>query len=120
MSDFNERVDKIFGKTTGKSLGADEFGPVCSEIFEIPKIFAEMLFTRIEQKMGPLPKLGGKAKINKQQLIRFFENADFHRKDAKRRLFELIAKDGAKSIVPEDFKPMFKYLLETHPGLEFL
>jgi hypothetical protein len=23
-------------------------------------------------------------------------------------------------ISPEDFKPLFKYLLETHPGLEFL
>ena len=39
-----------------------------------------MLFTRIEQKMGPLPKLGGKAKINKQQLTRFWENSDYHRK----------------------------------------
>ena len=39
-----------------------------------------MLFTRIEQKMGPLPKLGGKAKINKQQMTRFWENSDYHRK----------------------------------------
>ena len=79
-----------------------------------------MLFSRIEQKMGPLPKLGGKAKINKQQLIRFWENADYHRKTDKRRLFDIIAKDGAQTIIQEDFKPVFKHLLEKHPGLEFL
>ena len=44
----------------------DEFEPVCTDVFKIPKIFTNMLFTRLEQKMGPLPKLGGKAKINKQ------------------------------------------------------
>lgn len=120
LADFNEAVDKVFGKTTGKSLGADEFGPVCTEIFKIPKIFSDMLFARLEQKMGPLPKLGGKAKINKQQVLRFWESADYHRKDPKRRLFDVIAKDGAKTIVPGDFKPMFKHLLESHPGLEFL
>ena len=32
----------------------------------------------------------------------------------------MIAKEGAKTIVNEDFKPMFTHLLENHPGLEFL
>ena len=45
---------------------------------------------------------------------------DFHRKSEQRRLFEIIAKDNAKHIVADDFKPMFKHLLEQHPGLEFL
>jgi hypothetical protein len=38
----------------------------------------------------------------------------------KKRLFSIIAKAGANYIVPEDFKPMFSYLLHKHPGLEFL
>ena len=66
VTEFNDAVDKIFGKATGKSLGMDEFGPVCTDIFRIPKIFSEMVFERVEAKMGPLPKLGGKAKVNKQ------------------------------------------------------
>lgn len=65
MADFNDNIDKIFGKVTGKSLGADEFEPVTTDVFKIPKIFSDMLFTRLELKMGPLPKLGGNAKINK-------------------------------------------------------
>lgn len=38
----------------------------------------------------------------------------------KKRLFSLIAKPSVNYIAPEDFKPMFSYLLEKHPGLEFL
>ena len=44
----------------------------------------------------------------------------YYRKEPKERLFEVIAKEGSKTIVGEDFKPMFKHLLEAHPGLEFL
>ena len=120
LSGFNEDVEKVFGKATGKSLGADEFIPVCEDIMKYPKIFAEMLFTRLENKYGPLPKLGGKAKINKQIVIRYWESLDFHRKEPKRRLFELLCKDGKHTIEGDDFKPMFKNLLEKHPGLEFL
>ena len=40
--------------------------------------------------------------------------------EPKRRLFNVIAKDGARVIEPEDFKPIFSHLLEHHPGLEFL
>ena len=52
VSEFNEAIERIFGKSTGKSLGKDEFVPVTTEIFKIPKIFNDMLFTRIEQRQG--------------------------------------------------------------------
>lgn len=48
VSEFNENIDKIFGKVTGKSLGMDEFEIVCTDLFKIPKIFSTMLFTRLE------------------------------------------------------------------------
>ena len=50
ITEFVEAIDKVFGKATGKSLGRDEFGPVTTEVFKIPKIFSEMLFDRIESK----------------------------------------------------------------------
>lgn len=40
--------------------------------------------------------------------------------EAGRRVFQLLAQPGSNFIVPDDFKPLFKYLLDTHPGLEFL
>lgn len=95
---------------------------MATDIFKIPKIFSDMLFAKIEQRMGPngLPKLSGSPKLNKQILQRLWEQSGYHRKDPKKRLFETIAKEGATAIVGEDFKPMFKHLLDAHPGLEFL
>ena len=58
--------------------------------------------------------------MNKAILQRFWDQNDFMRKEPKRRLFEIIARDGKQAIIGEDFKPMFKHLLESHPGLEFL
>ena len=58
-------MEKVFGKATGKSLGADEFAEVATDVFKIPKIFSDMLFARIEQVCGQLPKIGGKPKVNK-------------------------------------------------------
>ena len=37
-----------------------------------------------------------------------------------KRVFKLFAQPDSNVIVPDDFKPLFKYLLESHPGLEFL
>ena len=42
-----------------------------------------------------------------------------------RRTFMVFSKtlpsgESSKILTPEDFKPLFKYLLESHPGLEFL
>jgi len=112
----------VFGKSTGKSLGRDEFDPVLTDIFKIPKIFSDMLFTRIESKQGSqgLPKISGTPKVNKQILVKFWDTSECLKKSPKQRLFEIIAKDGAKTIVGDDFKPIFKHLLEKHPGLEFL
>ena len=45
-------MDKVFGKSTGKSLGKDEFEAVLTDVFKIPKIFNDMLFARIEQTAG--------------------------------------------------------------------
>ena len=40
--------------------------------------------------------------------------------EPKKRLFTIIAQQGSKYIENKDFKPLFKHLLENHPGLEFL
>ena len=37
-----------------------------------------------------------------------------------RRVFKVIAQHEKSVIVSEDFKGLFTYLLQTHPGLEFL
>lgn len=35
-------------------------------------------------------------------------------------MFKIITKTGKDFIEADDFKPLFRVLLDTHPGLEFL
>ena len=49
-----------------------------------------------------------------------FFKKEFEKIDVKKRMFQMIAKPGTEVILGEDFKPLFKMLLETHPGLDFL
>lgn len=39
---------------------------------------------------------------------------------AAKRTFKVLAQKDPRYLQPDDFKQLFKYLLETHPGLEFL
>ena len=121
MKAVSDQIDKIFGKAPGKQLGAKEIELVTTEIFKLPKIFSEMLFARIvELKGATMVKVGADPKLTRQVLQKLWEDLDFQRMHPKKRLFTIIAKVGVNYIAPEDFKPMFTWLLEKHPGLEFL
>jgi serine/threonine-protein phosphatase 2A regulatory subunit B'' len=80
-----------------------------------------MLFNRIVEIKGTnMVKVGNEYKLTRSVLQKIWDDLDYQRMPVKKRLFSLIAKAGANHITPEDFKPMFSYLLEKHPGLEFL
>lgn len=58
----------VSASSNSKSLGIEDFKDVASEIVKIPKIFGEMLFTRVESRQDPkigLPKSDGKAKVTR-------------------------------------------------------
>lgn len=92
-------------------MAKEEFDQITTEVCGLPKFFLNVLFERIDS--------GKSGKINKQHFIHFWKK-DFEKLDIKKRMFKLIAKAGVEHIISEDFKPLFKQLLETHPGLEFL
>ena len=90
--------------------------PFLKDVCKVPTIFKKMLFDYIIK----IEKLEEKVdKIPKQTFITFFKR-EFELENAKKRTFKIIAQKDPKYIQSEDFKPLFKYLLETHPGLEFL
>jgi serine/threonine-protein phosphatase 2A regulatory subunit B'' len=75
-----------------------------------------MLFVRIKQ----VEKLDEKAeKIPKQTIINFWKR-HMEADTVEKRVFRLLCKPESNVILPEDLKPLFAYLLESHPGLEFL
>lgn len=94
----------------------DDFDAICTDVFKIPKICKKLLFERIKE----FEKLDVKMeKIGKQNFINYYKH-NCEGIDLQRHTFNLLAKMGKHYIEPEDFKPLFKHLLESHPGLEFL
>lgn len=94
----------------------DDFESVCLEVLKIPKIFKKMTFERIKE----LEKLDEKLeKLPKQNFINFYKKFG-EGVEPSRQVFKVLAKKDKNFIAPDDFKPLFKNLLETHPGLEFL
>ena len=107
-------VKKAFeGKT---ELTLDDFESICTDVFKIPKIFKKMAFESIKE----VEKLDEKLeKLPKATFINYYKK-NVEGVETKRQVFKLLAKKDKNFIAPEDFKPLFKNLLETHPGLEFL
>lgn len=57
-------------------------------------------------------------KIKKADLLKSWNN-EFERIEVSKRIF-LVLSANSHYITNEDFKPMMRILLDTHPGLEFL
>lgn len=93
------------------SLTLEEFGPVVTDICELPLFFRDVFFAKIDQA-----KTG---KVSQAQFTAYWKR-ELERETVAKRFFKIIAKQGKKEITPDDFKPLFKYLLDSHPGLEFL
>lgn len=86
------------------------------DVLKLPKILKKMLFDVIIK----LEKLDEKTdKIPKQTFVNFCRQR-MQEKSPERRAFDILCGFTKSVIVPDDFKPLFKFLLETHPGLEFL
>lgn len=99
-----------------QELKLDEFEPIVTNVAKLPNILKMVLFDRIKVA----EKLDKDAdKIPKQSIINFWKKHLEH-ETVKRRVFKILAKYESNVLVPDDFKPLFAYLLKNHPGLEFL
>ena len=88
----------------------------CTEVTRIPKIFKKMIFQMILKKES----MDEKTESIPKQTIATFYKREFETLSEKRRTFKVITGLEKNHIVPDDFKPLFRHLLDTHPGLEFL
>lgn len=90
--------------------------PILTNVMKIPNIFKRMVFDRIKL----VEKLDSSAeKIPKSSIVNFWKK-HLEKETVGRRVFKIICKADKKVIIGDDFKPLFQYLLENHPGLEFL
>ena len=106
----------IFEGRTDGTINLEDFDKVCTDVSKIPKIFKKILFENIKK----LERLDEKAdKLTKQNIVSYFKR-EFLGIPYAQRVFKILAQKDPKFIQPDDFKELFKYLLDTPPGLEFL
>lgn len=65
----------------------------------LPKFFKNVLYDKIDSA-----KTG---KVTKQQFVAYWKK-ELERVDLKKRMFKIIAKQGASYIGADDFKPLFR------------
>lgn len=94
----------------GDSIRASEFGRVV-KVIGLPHCYSSRVFSRIAGDTA--------ITMSKAQFMRFWK-AELSGKNSEVRFFNLSKQPGSPGITREDFKPLMKVLLETHPGLEFL
>lgn len=129
-------MGKVFEKLNGGATVEKDMELVCEEVLNVPPSLASVLTEKIKlSHPTAFHTEGGKTRVTRAGLSQWLKdwNASVGpRNDPKRRVFDLLAKPASEGgsgaaacltkefLTAEDFKPLFRYLLETHPGLEFL
>ena len=108
-AEVTKQIDDAYrGK---ESLTKQELEVITTKVFALPKFFNTLLFEKLTKKYAS-------EKLKKLDLLKSWNN-EFERIEIPRRLFLILSGNG-QYIRGEDFKPLMRVLLDTHPGLEFL
>ncbi|KAI0528805.1 serine/threonine protein phosphatase 2A regulatory subunit B''beta [Dendrobium catenatum] len=106
-----ERIAQIFsGKLDG--LQIHEFKSVTKEICKLPSFFSSVLFRKIDAECA--------GTVNRDAFVNYWVNSNMMTMDTATQIFNILKPSDRKYLIQEDFKPVLRELLATHPGLEFL
>ncbi|GFQ06959.1 probable serine/threonine protein phosphatase 2a regulatory subunit b''gamma [Phtheirospermum japonicum] len=105
------RINQFFyGHMDG--LQMHEFKPVTKEICKLPSFFSTILFRKIDSK--------GSGIVTRDAFVDYWINGNMLTKDISTQLYSILKQPELKYLAQDDFKPVLRELLATHPGLEFL
>ncbi|KAK8506870.1 hypothetical protein V6N12_000439 [Hibiscus sabdariffa] len=93
-------------------LQLPEFKRVTKEICKLPSFFSTTLFRKID--------VNGTGMVTRDAFIDYWINGNMLMMDMATQIYTLLKKPDLKYLIQEDFKPILRELLATHPGLEFL
>lgn len=92
-------------------ITVEDFTPIWEQVFKFPKFLNSLLFSKLDSnKTGKLTREEFEAKWKE----------DYERLEVSRRLFNVVRNSSDDYLLTEDFKPILRVLLDSHPGLEFL
>ncbi|PIN10405.1 Protein phosphatase 2 regulatory subunit [Handroanthus impetiginosus] len=105
------RINQFFyGHMDG--LQMHEFKPVTKEICKLPSFFSTALFRKIDVECTGI--------VTRDAFVDYWINGNMLTKDTATQIYTILKQPDVKYLVQDDFKPVLRELLATHPGLEFL
>ena len=102
-------IDSVFKDK--REIVVEDFVPICEQVFKFPKFLNLLVFNKLDtDKSGKLTREKFEEKWTE----------DYEKLDVSRRLFNVIKNSSDDYLHNDDFKPILRVLLDSHPGLEFL
>ncbi|KVI05130.1 Calcium-binding EF-hand [Cynara cardunculus var. scolymus] len=94
------------------SSGSPQFKPLTKEICKLPSFFSTALFKKID--------VDGTGIVTREAFVDYWVNGNMLIKDTATQIYTILKQPDLRYLTQEDFKPILRELLTTHPGLEFL
>ncbi|KAI4369453.1 hypothetical protein MLD38_017890 [Melastoma candidum] len=105
------RISQFFyGHSDGMPI--QEFKLVTKEICKMPSFFSTSLFRKID--------INGSGQVTRDAFVAYWVNGNMLTMDLATQVYTILKQPEAKYLTQDDFKPVLRELLATHPGLEFL
>ncbi|PIA45442.1 hypothetical protein AQUCO_01700754v1 [Aquilegia coerulea] len=105
------RIDQMFfGHVDG--LQVLEFKSLTKEICKLPSFFSSSLFKKIDVSSIGI--------VTRNAFVDYWINGNMITMDIATQIFNILKQPNRNYLTQDDFKPVLRELLATHPGLEFL
>ncbi|KAF7817790.1 putative serine/threonine protein phosphatase 2A regulatory subunit B''delta isoform X1 [Senna tora] len=105
------RVDQLFyGHPDG--LQIHEFKSVTKDLCKLPSFFSTSLFKKID--------VNGTGLVTRDAFVDYWINGNMLTMDIETQVYKILKQPDLNYLTQDDFKPVLRELLATHPGLEFL
>ncbi|GAY60742.1 EF hand family protein expressed [Citrus sinensis] len=93
-------------------LQVQEFKSITKEICKLPSFFSTALFRKIDVE--------GTGIVTRDQFVDYWMRGNLLTKDLATRIYIILKRPDRSYLTQDDFKPVLRELLTSHPGLEFL
>ncbi|CAL1356738.1 unnamed protein product [Linum trigynum] len=93
-------------------LQQNEFKSVAKDICKLPSFFSTILFRRIDANSVGF--------VTRDQFIDYWVKGNFLTMDLVTQIYIILKQPDREYLTQEDFRPILREILATHPGLEFL
>ncbi|KAK7258635.1 hypothetical protein RIF29_24216 [Crotalaria pallida] len=104
------RINQLF-RDHLDGLHIHEFKAVTKDVCKLPSFLSTPLFRKIDNGTGV---------VTREAFIDYWINGNMLTKDIATQIYTILKQPQLKYLTQDDFKPVLRELLATHPGLEFL